>query len=86
MGLIYNDADLGIVKAGSKVQTDMWRLNNKPEKGQVKFQIYLEKTGEIKEGGHDTVAVFQLDGVGALTIRRGKLSLHLARFGGNQGF
>ncbi|CAI0926155.1 Uncharacterised protein [Serratia proteamaculans] len=50
MGLIYNDADLGIVKAGSKVQTDMWRLKNKPEKGQVKYQIYLQKTGEIKEG------------------------------------
>ncbi|WP_053230290.1 hypothetical protein [Serratia plymuthica] len=72
MGLIYNDADLGIVKAGSKVQTDMWRLNNKPEKGQVKYQIYLEKTGEIKEGGNDTVAVFQLDGVGGINSTPGK--------------
>ncbi|EMP7137511.1 TPA: fimbrial protein [Serratia marcescens] len=72
MGLIYNDADLGIVKAGSKVQTDMWRLNNKPEKGQVKYQIYLEKTGEIKEGGNDMVAVFQLDGVGGINGTPGK--------------
>ncbi|MBH3319510.1 fimbrial protein [Serratia ureilytica] len=71
MGLIYNDADLGIVKAGSKVQTDMWRLNNKPEKGQVKYQIYLEKTGEIKEGGNDRVAVFQLDGVGGINGGQG---------------
>ncbi|RMN17069.1 hypothetical protein ALQ63_00001 [Serratia plymuthica] len=72
MGLIYNDADLGIVKAGSKVQTDMWRLKNKPEKGQVKYQIYLEKTGEIKEGGNDRVAVFQLDGVGGINGTPGK--------------
>lgn len=72
MGLIYNDADLGIVKAGSKVQTDMWRLNNKPEKGLVKYQVYLEKTGEIKEGGNDSVAVFQLDGWRGINSAPGK--------------
>lgn len=60
--MIYNDADLGVVQQGSKVRTDMYRKKNKPEKGAVRFQVYLEKTGEIGEGGDDTVAIFQLDG------------------------
>lgn len=72
MGLIYNDAALGIVKAGSKVQTDIRRLNNKPEKGQAKYKIYLEKIGEIKEGGNDAMAVFQLDGAGGINSTPGK--------------
>lgn len=71
MGLIYNDADLGIVGRGSKVRTDMWR-NESPKRGQVRFQIYLEKTGNIKEGGNDRVAVFQLDGVGGINAFEGK--------------
>lgn len=72
MGLIYNDVDLGVVKEGSKVQTDMFRRKNKPEKGEVKFQVYLEKTGDIKEGGSDSVAVFQLDGKGGINKEPGK--------------
>lgn len=71
LGLIYNDADLGVVAQGSKVQTDMYRKKNKPEKGTVRFQVYLEKTGEIGEGGDDTVGIFQLDGKGGINATPG---------------
>lgn len=37
MGLIYNNVELGVVKEGNMVPTDMLRRKNKPAKGEVTF-------------------------------------------------
>ena len=67
MGIIYNGRDLGIVQNGSKVKTDIYVDGVNTTRGTVKFQIYLEKTGEIGSGTpFNSIAVFQLDGEGGI--------------------
>lgn len=44
MDLIYNNVVLGVIKEGNKVPTYMMRRKNKPEKCEVTFQVYPEKT------------------------------------------
>ncbi|MES3576042.1 hypothetical protein [Enterobacter cloacae] len=72
MGIIYNGRDLGIVQTGSKEQTDIYVNGTSPSKGAIKFQVYLQKTGDIGGGtSFKSIAVFQLDGKGGINATPG---------------
>ncbi|WP_337263554.1 MULTISPECIES: fimbrial protein [unclassified Serratia (in: enterobacteria)] len=69
MGVIYNGVDLGILN--SRARTDMFRYPNPPQLGNVRYQVYLQKTGQITPGGVSQIPVFQLDGVGGINAKPG---------------
>jgi hypothetical protein len=63
MGLIYNGVDMGVVKYGSKIQTEIFTNAKTWTTGTIRFQIYLVKTGNtIGSSGPSMIRVFQLDG------------------------
>lgn len=67
MGVIYNGMDLGIVTTSTKVKTDIYVTGVKESRGTVRFQVYLQKTVAIgNPTPHNSIAVFQLDGVGGI--------------------
>jgi hypothetical protein len=70
MGVIYNGTDLGLLT--TPAQTDMFRKPNQKEMGHVSYQVYLQKTGEITQGGSSQISIFQLDGVKGLNNKPGK--------------
>lgn len=72
MGVIYNGTDLGLITTAT--QTDMFRKPNQKELGHVNYQVYLQKTGDITQGGPARFRSFNWTGSRASTISRGKIT------------